>query len=600
MYCSPGVSKIISMAPNSFGVYQFEDKQKNIIYIGKARSLSKRLKSYTGSNVAAKTAIMLKCATGVSWQLCQSESQALLLEARLIKQHMPRYNILLKDDKSFPEIYISTESEYPTIGIHRGKRLKKGKYWGPFADRLYVKKLVEFVQKFFKLRDCSDADFASRTRPCLRYHIKLCSAPCVNKITQAKYRKSVDDAVDFLSGNWQEIKEKMEQDMLDSAEKMNFEYAGILRDRIRAISVIGFSSENQSFGGLQDADFISLNSDHGVMCLQVKFVRNGNDNGSIFKFPVVNEEALEVGDSNLLVLLQFYQSCPVPKKIFLDNNFTADDAKVLQQAMGASVSVPKRGLHAQVIQAMDLNTKEAIARKLNETNERKNVFIDLQNVFQLKHMPQRIDVFDNSHLFGKSAVGAMIVANMEGFDKSSYRLYNFKNEYNGDDYAMMHEMLERRGKSIDKNSSKYILWLIDGGKGQLSVAKNVANKLGLDVEIMAIAKGIDRNSGKESFFHKELGEIDVPLKSKTRFYLQSLRDEAHRFGITSHRKKHVKKNMATSFDSIPSIGEGRKKLLIQHFQTFSQLKNASAKEISTVKGIGVSTANKIYSFLHSE
>jgi excinuclease ABC subunit C len=538
-----------------------------------------------------------------------NEAEALLLEAQLIKRYRPPYNVLLRDDKSFPFILLREDHEFPRVQLHRGARRSKGQYYGPFASAGSVRNTLNSLQKLFLLRSCTDSFFANRTRPCLLYQIRRCSAPCVGRVDEAGYAELVRDAKDFLGGRSTKIQQKLQALMTEASEAMNFELAAVYRDRLRALTYVQGSQAIHA-ERLGDADLFALACKGGTMCIQAFFFRAGQNWGHRSFFPA---HTADVPEAEVLqaFLVQFYEEVPPPRLILTDR--ILPEADLLCEAFSAraerkvSLKTPVRGEQARMIRQAARNAEEELDRRLAETSTQARNLREMAEAFELPEPPQRIEVYDNSHVMGTNAVGAMIVAGPEGFRKNQYRKFNIKRPETapGDDFAMMREVLGRRFARLEKEDPDRSkgewpdLLLIDGGKGQLSAVCEVMEDAGVhDVPVVAVSKGPDRNAGREIFHLPGGREITFPMNAPLLFYLQRLRDEAHRFAIGAHRQKRAKAFTGSTLDDVPGIGPGRKRALLMHFGTARAVKNAALEDIEKVAGISRTTARGIYDYFH--
>ena len=591
------------------GVYRMIDKNGDVLYVGKAKNLKNRVSNYV--NVAAlNTRLQRMIAQTASMDIVttRSEAEALLLEANLIKKFSPRYNILLKDDKSFPYILISGDHEFARLSKHRGAKTKKGKYFGPFVSATAVNETITLLQKAFLLRTCSDSFFKNRTRPCMLYQIKRCSAPCVNKIKKEEYDALQRQAIEFLSGKSRQIQERMIEQMQELSLKMHYEKASLLRDRIRALTLVQ-QQNGMASASLGDADVIVLARDHKDCCIQLFSFRGGRNYGDKTWFPV---HTSQVPDGEIIgsFIGQIYQTQPVPPLILTSH--LLEEATLLEEALRLNTDYkvdivhPVRGDKRDVVDQALRNAKGALVRHASMNATQRDVLEGLQKLFGLEETPKRIEVYDNSHISGSNAVGAMIVAGPEGFLKNEYRQFNIKNKETapGDDYAMLREVLTRRFLKIDEDTSPDKipdLVLIDGGAGQLSVATSVFEELGIRTICYAgIAKGPDRNAGREWFYLPGKEPFQLPEGDRILHALQRMRDEAHRFAIGAHRNKRSKSMQTSELDAIPFIGPGRKKALLLHFGSARAVAAASIEDIEQVEGISKSTAKVIFEFFHGE
>jgi len=603
--------EVLNTLPTRPGVYRMQDKRGDVLYVGKARSLKSRVSAYVQMNrlphrllrMVAQTRSMTIVTTG-------SEAEALLLEAQLIKKFRPAYNVLLRDDKSFPFILLREGHDFPRITKHRGAQRVKGQYFGPFASAGSVNRTINALQKLFLLRSCTDSFFNNRSRPCLLYQIKRCSAPCVDRISKDDYAELVEDARDFLCGKSTDVQQKLGGAMEQAAENLDFEMAAVYRDRLKALT---FIQGNQAINaaGLPDADIFALAAKGSTVCIQAFFIRGGQNWGhrSFFPAHTSNVEIEEVFSS---FLMQFYDQMPPPKLVLLDRELP--DAELLAEALSTkadyrvSVSKPQRGDRRRLLTQASRNAEEALDRRLAETSTQAKIMREMVELLELDAVPDRIEIYDNSHIQGTNMVGGMVVAGPEGFRKNAYRKFNIKNPdiAPGDDFAMMREVLERRfsraqKEDPDREKGEWPdLVLIDGGKGQMSAARAALAEIGVeDVVMIGVSKGPDRNAGRETFHLPDGRMVNLPMNSPVLFYLQRLRDEAHRFAIGAHRTRRAKSVGHSSLDDVPGIGPARKKALLLHFGTARAVKNASLDDLQGAPGVSATVAQKIYDFFHA-
>ena len=605
------IRNVLATLPTRPGVYRMLDVRGDTLYVGKARSLKNRVANYTQvaalprrlQRMVAQTRSMLIVTTN-------NEAEALLLEAQLIKRYRPAYNVLLRDDKSFPFILLRSDHQFPRIQKHRGARRAKGNYYGPFASAGSVNTTLNALQKLFLLRSCNDSFFRNRDRPCLLYQIKRCSAPCVGRIDTGEYAELVGDAKAFLGGKSTQVQAKLGAAMEGASEAMDFERAAVFRDRLRALTYIqGTQAINAD--GVGDADIIALACKNGVTCIQAFFIRGGANWGHRAFFPA---HTADVPEDEVLssFLMQFYEDVPPPKTILLDR--VLNEAALLEEGLSersghkVSITMPQRGDRVRLVKQATRNAEEALDRRAAESTTQGKLLRDVAELFELEGPPKRIEVYDNSHIQGTSSVGAMIVAGAEGFIKGQYRKFNIKNPDTvpGDDFGMMREVLERRFTRAQEedpdreNGTWPDLLLIDGGKGQLSAVKVVLEAMGVeDVPLVGVAKGPDRNAGRETFHLIDGREINLPMNHPVLFYLQRLRDEAHRFAIGAHRTKRAKALVTSTLDDVHGIGPARKKALLMHFGTARAVKNASLEDLQKAPGVSEIVAQTIYDFYHA-
>jgi excinuclease ABC subunit C len=604
------IRNVLKTLPSRPGVYRMHDARGDILYVGKARSLKNRVNSYTQ---AARLSIRLKRMVAQTRSMTivttNNEAEALLLEAQLIKRYRPAYNVLLRDDKSFPFILLRADHPYPRIQKHRGARKIKGNYYGPFASAGEVGRTLNALQKLFLLRSCTDSFFSNRDRPCLLYQIKRCSAPCVGRIEAADYAELVADAKDFLAGKSTRVQAKLADAMQTASGNMDFEMAAVYRDRLKALTFIQ-GSQAVNAEGVGDADIFALACKGGTMCIQAFFIRGGQNWGHRSFFPAHTNDVPE-DEVFTSFLVQFYEDVPPPRTILLDR--TLEEGALLAEALGeaaggkVSIMVPQRGDRVPLIKQAKRNAEEALDRHLAESTTQTKVFREMAELFELEGPPDRIEIYDNSHIQGTNAVGAMVVAGPEGFRKGAYRKFNIKRPETapGDDFAMMREVMERRfgraqREDPDREGKEWPdLVLIDGGKGQVSAVKGVLDELGVeDVPFIGVSKGPDRNAGRETFHFPDGREFTLPVNAPVMFHLQRLRDEAHRFAIGAHRQKRAKAIGVSTLDEVPGIGPARKRALLMHFGTARAVRNASLEDLGRAPGVSRAMAQGIYDFFH--
>ena len=609
------IALYVAKLTNQSGVYRMLDDQGQVLYVGKAKSLKKRVKNYTQlARNSLRIQRMISQTHSMEFLMTKSEVEALLLEASLIKSLKPRYNILLRDDKSFPHILIRHDHDYPQVVKHRGKvQSSQGQYFGPFANANAVNETIESVQKAFQLRDCTDHTFATRDRPCLNYQIKRCSAPCVGKISQGDYQKSVAQATDFLRGNSQKIIHELTQQMQACAENLDYEQAGVLRDRIRALSFVQGTATHATLQ--TDADVFAIASQQGHACIQVFFYRGGMHFGNKSWFPNCDKD---MTDAQILQAFigQFYQTFECPKTVLVNVPLDANEQDMLASALSivahkqVQIIHPQRGDKATVVKTATHNAEQSLNRTLSQRVSQHNNLSALAELLGLSHPIERIEVYDNSHIQGASAVGAMIVAGVDGFVRQDYRKYTIKNtdslNRNNDDFAMMQEVLTRRFKRLqsttqgDKDTSKNTppivpdVVILDGGKGQLSTGQAVLQELGItDVTLMSIAKGQERESGRETLHFTDRADVMLRPDDPLSYFLQRLRDESHRYVIGTHRAKRTKDMLKNPLDSIAGVGAKRRKALMLHFGSAQNVAKASPDQIANIAGISKALAEKI-------
>ena len=604
------IRSVVKSLPVRPGVYRMLDARGDVLYVGKARALKNRVTQYTQVARQPKRLLrMISQTRAMQIVTTHSEAEALLLEAQLIKRYRPPYNVLLRDDKSFPFILLREDHEFPRVQLHRGARRIKGQYYGPFASAGSVRNTLNSLQKLFLLRSCTDSFFANRTRPCLLHQIRRCSAPCVGRVDEAGYAELVRDAKDFLGGRSTKIQQKLQALMGEASEAMNFELAAVYRDRLRALTYVQGSQAIHA-EKLGDADLFALACKGGTMCIQAFFIRGGQNWGHRSFFPA---HTADVPEAEVLqsFLVQFYEEVPPPRLILTDR--AVPEADLLAEAFSAQaerkvqLKTPQRGDTAKMIRQAARNAEEELDRRLAETSTMAKNLRELAEAFELAEPPNRIEVYDNSHVMGTNAVGAMIVAGPEGYRKNAYRKFNIKRAETvpGDDFAMMREVLGRRFARLEKEDPDRSrgewpdLLLIDGGKGQLSAVCAVLEEAGVhDVPVVAVSKGPDRNAGRETFHLPGGRELNFPPNSALLFYLQRLRDEAHRFAIGAHRAKRAKSFTASPLDEVPGIGPGRKRALLMHFGTGRAVRNAALQDLEQAPGISAAVARKVYDYFH--
>ncbi|MFL2892221.1 MAG: excinuclease ABC subunit UvrC [Candidatus Pelagibacter sp.] len=600
------IKKELPLVPKLPGVYRMLNSKGDILYVGKAKNLPNRLKSYVSEkNHIIRTERMLSQTKRLEITTTSNESEALLLEANLIKKFKPKFNILLRDDKSFPFIFIGNNDKWPQIKRHRGKKSKEGFYFGPFASAGSANWTIKMIQKIFHLRICDDTVFKKRERPCILYQIKRCSGPCVGYVAESDYKQTVDDAIEFVSGKSRKIQKSLSNQMEKASEDLDFEKAAILRDRIKSLNIIQ-SSQRINEANLIEADVIAGYKESGKTCIQVFFYRSKQNWGNQAFFPKhdPDENLNEIINS---FVSQFYENKSVPSSIILSNEVKEKELieKTLTQKEGKqiTITVAKKGTKLKVINQAISNAKESLNRKLYESQNNRDLFDAVSKKFNLETSINLVEVYDNSHIQGTNSVGALITYGDEGFIKKRYRKFNIKIQQNSqDDYGMMKEVLNRRFKRAVQEKDNHLsfpdLVLIDGGKGQYSVAREAMNELGLhEIPIVAIAKGKQRNSGNETFFHNGK-EFKFEKNDPTLFFLQRIRDESHRFAVSAHRAKRKKGISKSLLDQIEGIGAIRKRALLNHFGSARAVESASFDEIKSVEGVEEKVAKKIYNFFH--
>ena len=630
------IERYAKLAPTAPGVYRMVDVDGEVLYVGKAKSIRKRIINYTRpAGLDTRIMRIIAATHHIEFVTTRTETEALLLEANLIKRLRPRFNVLLRDDKSFPYILITADHPAPQIVKHRGARNRPGDYFGPFASVWAVNRTVTALQRAFLIRSCSDAVYESRTRPCLLHQIKRCSAPCTGEIKPDDYAELVREARAFLSGKSQAIKEQLAAEMEKASQALDFERAAIYRDRLAALSAVQ-SQQGINPRGVEEADVFAIHQTGGFNCVQVFFFRTGQNWGNRAYFPKADRSlsSVEVLSS---FLAQFYDDKPCPRIVLISEDF--DERELLAEALSAKsgysveVIAPKRGEKKDLIDHALANAREALGRKLAETSSQQKLLKALTEVFQLPRVPRRIEVYDNSHIQGSNAVGAMIVAGEDGFRKNQYRKFNIRSEdiTAGDDYGMMREVLTRRFKRLlDENpretgpaekitaaATQAIetaaeaanddvppwpdLLLIDGGLGQLNAAREILSALGIsDVPLIGVAKSVDRDAGRETFFMPDKAPFRLPPRDPILYFVERLRDEAHRFAIGSHRARRKRDIRESGLQEIPGIGPTRKRALLMHFGTLKAIENASLANLAQVPGISADSARRIYDYFHDK
>ena len=625
--CGPDVIKrFAKQLPGKPGVYRMYNAKGDVLYVGKARNLKNRVSNYTRlGGHTNRIAAMIANTANMEFVTTKTEAEALLLEANLIKRLKPRYNVIMRDDKSFPYILIAKDHAVAQITKHRGARARKGSYYGPFASAGSVNSTINLFQKAFLLRSCSDSYYENRTRPCLLFQIKRCSAPCTGEISVEGYDDLVKQAEDFLSGKSNAVKAALARQMEDASQELDFERAAICRDRISALSHVT-ASQGINPQGVEEADVFGLAQQGGQTCIQVFFIRASQNWGARAYFPRA-DKSFEPGDILSAFIAQFYDDKPVPRSIMMSSE--ASEADLLGDALSTKAGrkvellVPQRGEKRDLVTHALTNAREALGRKLADTSSQKKLLEGVATVFGLTRTPRRIEVYDNSHIQGTNAVGGMIVAGPEGFAKAHYRKFNIKTEQDtgGDDFGMMKEVLTRRfsrllkehgeraeesgadDEGVDADENSIGTWpdllLIDGGKGQLSAVLEVLQELGVnDVPVAGISKGPDRDAGREQFHVSGKPPFMLEQRDPVLYYVQRLRDEAHRFAIGTHRAKRAKANLVNPLDEIEGIGPGRKKALLQAFGSARSVSRASIEDLEQVEGISKSLATVIYGHFH--
>lgn len=597
--------------PSKPGVYRMHDARGDILYVGKARALKSRVGNYTQvDRLPNRLRRMVSQTRSMTIVTTNSEAEALLLEAQLIKRYRPAYNVLLRDDKSFPFILLRSDHQFPRIQKHRGARRLKGQYYGPFASAGSVNVTLNALEKLFLLRSCTDSFFNNRDRPCLLYQIKRCSAPCVGRIDETSYSELVADAKSFLDGKSSAVQAKLAKEMEGASDALDFERAALLRDRLKALTFIQ-GSQAINAQGIGDADIFALAHKNGVMGIQAFFIRGGQNWGHRAFFP---GHVSELSEDEVFTsfLAQFYEDVPPARLVMLDR--TLAEAALLAQALSEradrkiEIVAPQRGDRVRLVAQASRNAQEALERRLAESTTQGKLLQEVAELFDLAEPPKRIEIYDNSHIQGTNALGAMVVAGPEGFMKGQYRKFNIKNADTapGDDFAMMREVIQRRfGRAQDEDPDRNKddwpdLVLIDGGKGQMSAVKAALEEVGVeDIAFIGVSKGPDRHAGRETFHFPDGRELDLPPNAPVLFYLQRLRDEAHRFAIGAHRAKRSKAITASPLDEVPGIGPSRKKALLMHFGTARSVRDASLEDLTKAPGVSAMVAQAVYDFYHA-
>jgi excinuclease ABC, C subunit len=623
------IAEFVKHLPNAPGVYRMFNEAGDVMYVGKARSLKKRVSNYAQGRVHSnRLSRMVRETTHMEFVTTRTETEALLLEANLIKRLRPRFNVLLRDDKSFPYITITGDHRAPAIFKHRGARARKGDYFGPFASAAAVGRTINSLQRAFLLRTCTDSVFESRTRPCLLYQIKRCSGPCTHEISDEDYAALVREAKDFLSGRSQNVKAAIAAQMAEASEDLDFERAVIYRDRLSALSHVQ-SHQGINPAGVEEADVFAIHHEGGLSCIQVFFFRTGQNWGNRAYFPKADPQMSGAEILNAF-LAQFYDDKPVPKQILLSETVEEQDLLAMAFCEKAghkvSISVPQRGEKKDLVGHVLANAREAHGRKLAETASQARLLQGLAETFSLPYVPRRIEIYDNSHIMGTNAVGGMVVAGPEGFVKNQYRKFNIKSTdiTPGDDFGMMREVMTRRfsrlikeegipdrsksatvaSTSDDINDSGFPAWpdliLIDGGQGQMTAVRAILDELGIRdvVTAIGVAKGVDRDAGRERFFADGRSDFSLPPRDPVLYFIQRMRDEAHRFAIGSHRARRKKEMVRNPLDEISGIGPGRKRKLLQHFGTAKAVSRAGVSDLMAVEGISEAVAKQIYNHFH--
>jgi excinuclease ABC subunit C len=617
------IEHAVRHAPTSPGVYRMLNAASDVLYVGKAKNVRKRLSSYARVSAPQPARILRMIAATVSVEIISTstETEALLLEANLIKQLRPRFNVQLRDDKSFPYILISGDHWAPQILKHRGAQSRPGRYFGPFASAGAVNRTITALQRAFLVRSCTDAFFESRTRPCLLYQIRRCSGPCTGEIDFPGYTELVHEATDFLSGRSRVVKQQLASEMEKASSELAFETAALYRDRLAALSAIQ-SQQGINPRTVEEADVFAIHQEGGYSCVEVFFFRTGQNWGNRAYFPRA-EKSFTPEEVLASFLAQFYDDKPPPKLILLSHAIEESellaDALSIKAGFKVEVSIPRRGEKKELVAHALTNAREALGRKLADTATQSRLLAGLVTTLGLPHAPKRIEVYDNSHIQGSNAVGAMIVAGPDGFIKNQYRKFNIKSEglTPGDDYAMMREVLQRRFKRLlspaaegdaakaKADDDSFPQWpdlvIIDGGRGQLNAVREIFEGLALTgVALLAVAKGPDRDAGRETLFMPDKEAIKLEPRDPVLYFIQRLRDEAHRFVIGSHRKLRKKDIREAGLQEIPGIGPSRKRALLHHFGTLKEIERASIADLGKVPGVSAESARKIFEFFHAQ
>ncbi|HEX2652048.1 MAG TPA: excinuclease ABC subunit UvrC [Xanthobacteraceae bacterium] len=615
------IARYAKHAPGAPGVYRMIDANDQVLYVGKAKNIRKRLASYLRpQGHTMRIARMIATTASLEFVLTSTETEALLLEANLIKRLRPRFNVLLRDDKSFPYILI-TDGPASQLLKHRGARNRPGSYFGPFASAQAVHRTINALERAFLVRSCSDAVFESRTRPCLLHQIKRCSAPCTNEIAPGDYAVLVNEAKAFLSGRSRAVKDELAAEMEKASAALDFERAAVYRDRLAALSAIQ-AHQGINPRGVEEADVFALHQEGGFSCVQVFFFRTGQNWGNRAYFPRA-DRSLSPEEVLGSFLVQFYDDKPSPRLVLISHEM--EDRALIAEALAmkggrkVEVLVPQRGEKKELVDHAFANAREALGRKLAETSSQQKLLAALTEAFTLPKQPQRIEVYDNSHIQGSNAVGAMIVAGVEGFQKNQYRKFNIRSSdlTPGDDYGMMRETLTRRFKRLlseapqgepseahapgdDGSETPWPdLVLIDGGLGQLNAARETLSALGItNLPLVAIAKGPERDAGRETFFMPGRDPFNLKPRDPVLYFVERLRDEAHRFAVTSHRQRRKRDIREAGLQEIPGIGPARKRALLRHFGTLRAIERASVADLGHVPGIDAEMARKVYDFFH--
>jgi len=605
---APLIRAYVERLPNTPGVYRMFSESGDVLYVGKAKSLKKRVMSYTlEGRLPFRLQRMVALTRRMEFIQTQTEIEALLLESNLIKKLKPRFNILLRDDKSFPYILIPQDHDFPQVTKHRGAKIRKGDYFGPFAGAGNVNDTITILQKAFMLRTCPDTVFAHRTRPCLQYHIKRCSAPCVGFVNAAEYAAQVAQARQFLSGESQALQTQFSDAMLAASAAMDFEKAAILRDKIKALASVQ-AHQDINVAGLKEADVFALALAHGQACIQVFFFRGGANYGNRAYFP---RHASEESPEDILAafLAQFYENKPVPREILLSHDISEKalllEALTYKAEHSVRLDIPQKGPKTRVMAFALRNAEGALSRHQTQNAQEKDFLAQVGHLFTMPEPPKRIEVYDNSHIAGTDMVGAMIAAGEDGFIKPAYRKFNIREAKAGDDFGMMREVMTRRfGRAIKEHHAPEDwpdLILIDGGAGQFTACRAVLEEMGLwdRLRVVAIAKGPDRHAGREWFYTADKPPFQLPVNTPVLQYLQRLRDEVHRFAIGTHRARRQKHITDSPLDEIAGIGAKRKKALLLYFGSAKAVAGASVEDLQKIEGLSKSIAQKIYDHFHA-
>ncbi len=608
------IKRFARLAPTGAGVYRMLDAKAEVLYVGKAKNVAKRVLAYTrGAGHTNRIARMIAATATMEFVSTATETEALLLEANLIKRFRPRFNVLLRDDKSFPYILLTRGHPAPQIMKHRGARNREGDYFGPFAAAGAVNRTITALERAFLLRSCSDTVYESRTRPCLLFQIKRCAAPCTGEIAFPEYNRLVEEARDFLSGKSRAVQETLAHDMEAASAALDFERAAALRDRLAALSAIQ-SHQGVHPRGIDQADVFACHQDGGVTCIEVFFIRNFQNWGDRAYYPRA-DRSLEPGEVLESFLAQFYDDKLSPPLVLISHDI--EDRDLLAEALTTragyrvEVAVPRRGEKRDLVDHALMNAREALSRRLAESASQLRLLKGLADILGLPQPPRRVEVYDNSHITGTNAVGVMIVAGPEGFAKNQYRKFNIRSEElaPGDDYGMMREVLQRRFSRLMEEAPRLSgsdspwpdLVILDGGLGQLNAALEILVELGIhDLPILAVAKGPDRDAGRETFHLPGGAAFRLPPRDPVLYFVERLRDEAHRFAIGSHRARRKRDLATTGLQEIPGVGPARKRALLRHFGTLSAIERASLADLEAVPGVNAATAKAVYDYFHAD